>query len=98
MARKKELTTVADKLEQLEQLQAIHSKIDAIHILKGELPIEVADLEDEIAGTKKRVAKIDGEIEEAEQEIEHRKTLMKEAGNLITKYDKQLHNVKNNRE
>ena len=47
MARKKELTTVADKLEQLEELQAIHSKIDAIHILKGELPIEVADLEDE---------------------------------------------------
>ncbi|MDB5227999.1 MAG: zinc ribbon domain protein [Bacteroidota bacterium] len=98
MARKKELTTVADKLEQLEQLQAIHSKIDAIHILKGELPIEVADLEDEIAGTKKRVGKIQAEIDEAEEEIENRKTLMKEAQSLITKYDKQLHNVKNNRE
>ena len=58
MARKKELTTVADKLEQLEELQAIHSKIDAIHILKGELPIEVADLEDRLIqalGTKVRI-------------------------------------------
>ena len=98
MARKKELTTVADKLEHLEELQTIHSKIDAIHILKGELPIEVADLEDEIAGTEKRVAKINVEIEDAKEEIEHRKTLMKEAQSLITKYDKQLHNVKNNRE
>ena len=98
MARKKELTTVADKLEQLQELQAIHSKIDAIHILKGELPIEVADLEDEIAGTQKRVAKIQAEIEDAQAEIERRKELMKDAQGLITKYDKQLHNVKNNRE
>ena len=98
MARKKELTTVADKLEQLEELQAIHSKIDAIHILKGELPIEVADLEDEIAGTQKRVGKVQVEIDDAQEEIEHRKTLMKEAQTLITKYDKQLTNVKNNRE
>ncbi len=98
MAKKKELTSVADKLEQLEQLQAIHSKIDAIHILKGELPIEVADLEDEIAGTLKRVGKVQAEITEAEEEIENRKTLMKEAQGLIVKYDKQLLNVKNNRE
>ena len=98
MARKKELTTVADKLEQLEELQGIHSKIDAIHILKGELPIGVADLEDEIAGTQKRVAKVQAEIDDAQGEIEHRKTLMKEAQSLITKYDKQLHNVKNIRE
>ena len=98
MARKKELTTVADKLEQLDELQAIHSKIDQIQILKGELPIEVADLEDEIAGTKKRISKVNAEITDAQEETEHRKTLMKEAQTLITKYDKQLHNVKNNRE
>lgn len=98
MARKKELTTVADKLQHLEELQEIYSKIDAIHVLKGELPIEVKDLEDEIEGTNKRIAKVQTEIDDAQAEIEHRKTLMKEAQNLITKYDKQLHNVKNNRE
>ena len=98
MARKKELTTIADKLEQLDELQAIYSKIDEIHILKGELPIEVADLEDEIIGTKKRISKVQAEIDDAQEEIEHRKVLMKEAQALITKYDKQLHNVKNNRE
>ncbi|MCB0508307.1 MAG: C4-type zinc ribbon domain-containing protein [Chitinophagales bacterium] len=98
MARKKELTTIADKLEQLDELQAIYSKIDAIQILRGELPIEVADLEDEIEGTKKRLAKVQAEIDDAKAEIEHRKSLMKEAQALITKYDKQLHNVKNNRE
>ena len=89
MARKKELTTIADKLEQLDELQAIYSKIDEIHILKGELPIEVADLEDEIIGTKKRISKVQAEIDDAQEEIEHRKVLMKEAQALITKYDKQ---------
>lgn len=98
MARKKELTTVADKLAQLEQLQTIYSKVDAIRVLKGELPIEVADLEDEIEGTNKRIGKVQVEVDDAQAEIEHRKTLMKEAQSLITKYDKQLHNVKNNRE
>ena len=66
MARKKELTNISDKLEQLEQLQSIYSKIDAIRILKGELPIEVADLEDEIEGTKKRVGKVQSEISDAQ--------------------------------
>ncbi|MCB0824538.1 MAG: hypothetical protein KDC09_17710, partial [Bacteroidales bacterium] len=61
MAKKKELTGATDKLEQLAGLQAIHSKIDQIKVLKGELPIEVEDLENEISGLEKRIAKIGNE-------------------------------------
>lgn len=98
MSKKKELTGVSEKLDELGHLQAIHSKIDEIQILKGELPIEVADLEDEIAGMEKRLHKIEDEIKEAEEEVATRKANIKEATALITKYEKQLHNVKNNRE
>lgn len=98
MAKKKELTNVSDKLEQLEALQAIHSKIDEIRVLKGELPIEVADLEDEITGLERRVEKIDQQVEEAEENINTRKQGIKDANALIIKYEKQLNNVKNNRE
>jgi predicted nucleic acid-binding Zn-ribbon protein len=98
MAKKKELTGVAEKLEQLADLQTIHTKMDQIKILRGELPIEVADLEDEISGLEKRMVKIGAEIKEAEDTLTQRKQSIKDANNLITKYDKQLLNVKNNRE
>jgi predicted nucleic acid-binding Zn-ribbon protein len=98
MAKKKELTGVAEKLDQLAALQAIHSKIDQIKILKGELPIEVADLEDEISGLEKRIEKLGNDIKDANENIATRKQSIKDANALITKYDKQLTNVKNNRE
>lgn len=98
MAKKKELTGVSEKLEQLAALQAIHSKVDRIKTLKGELPMEVSDLEDEISGLEKRIAKTNNEIKDYDEEIINRRHAIKEANNIITKYDKQLSNVKNNRE
>lgn len=97
MATKKD-SIIADKLDQLSQLQSIHTKIDQIQILKGELPIEVADLEDEIAGMTIRLQKFEKEIESAREQIESRKNVIKEAQALITKYERQLDSVKNNRE
>lgn len=97
MASKKD-SAVANKLDQLSELQNIHSKIDQIQILKGELPIEVADLEDEIAGMNTRLHKIETEIESANELIATRRNTIKEAQTLITKYERQLDTVKNNRE
>lgn len=97
MASKKDLT-IANKLDQLAELQNIHSKIDQIQILKGELPIEVADLEDEVAGMNLRLQKISTDIEAANDVITTRRNTIKEAQSLITKYERQLDTVKNNRE
>lgn len=97
MAKTKELTT-ADKLEQLLNLQKIHSKIDHIHVLKGELPMEVADLEDEIAGLNLRIAKVNSDITNKEEEVSSRTNAIKDSKDIVIKYEKQLDNVKNNRE
>jgi predicted nucleic acid-binding Zn-ribbon protein len=97
MAKTKELT-IADKLDQLLNLQKIHSKIDQIHTLKGELPMEVSDLEDEIEGLKLRITKASADITNKEEEINSRKNAIKDAKDLVLKYEKQLDNVKNNRE
>lgn len=97
MASKKD-SAIANKLDQLSELQSIHSKIDQIQILKGELPIEVADLEDEIAGMNTRLQKIEKDIETAHEQIATRRNTIKEAQTLITKYERQLDTVKNNRE
>lgn len=97
MAKTKELT-IAEKLDQLLSLQKIHSKIDQIHILKGELPIEVSDLEDEIEGLKIRINKVNSDITHKEEEINSRKNAIKDSKDLVIKYEKQLDNVKNNRE
>ena len=93
----KELTASA-KLAQLYQLQLIDSKIDEIEILKGELPMEVSDLEDEIAGLQKRISRFDENISEIESEVSKHDANIKESEALIAKYEKQLDNVKNNRE
>ncbi|MCB0824536.1 MAG: hypothetical protein KDC09_17700, partial [Bacteroidales bacterium] len=61
MSKTAELT-IEDKLNQLHELQTIHSKLDKIQILRGELPMEVADLEDDIVGLETRIAKIKGDI------------------------------------
>jgi len=97
MAQVKEFS-VEEKLSSLVTLQKIESKLDEIHILKGELPMEVADLEDEIQGLHSRQTRIEEEINGITEFIEKKKEDIKEAQALIKKYEKQSDNVKNNRE
>jgi predicted nucleic acid-binding Zn-ribbon protein len=93
----KELT-VAEKLKQLYELQLIDSEIDQIEILKGELPMEVSDLEDDIVGLQTRIQKIEAQAEELEKGVNSEQAKIKEAETLIERYTKQMDNVKNNRE
>jgi len=97
MAKVKEIT-VEDKLRALYSLQVIDSKIDKIRIVRGELPLEVQDLEDEVAGLNKRITKIDEEIAELDQNISDKKNIIIDAESSIEKYKEQQNNVRNNRE
>lgn len=97
MAQVKEFS-VEEKLTSLVTLQKIESKLDEVHILKGELPMEVADLEDEIQGLHSRQTRIEEEINGITEFIEQKKEAIKEAQALTKKYEKQSSNVKNNRE
>lgn len=90
--------SVEEKLTDLMYLQKTESKLDQIHILKGELPIEVADLEDEIAGLTSRQTRIEEEINGINEFIEQKKAAIKESEELLKKYNKQSENVKNSRE
>jgi predicted nucleic acid-binding Zn-ribbon protein len=90
--------SVEEKLTSLVTLQKIESKLDEIRILKGELPMEVADLEDEITGLHSRKTRIEEEINGVTDFIQQRKDAIKEAEALVKKYEKQSSNVKNNRE
>ncbi len=90
--------SVQEKLASLVKLQKVDSKLDDIKILKGELPIEVSDLEDEIQGLNARKNRIEEEINGITEFIEKRKNDMKEAEEMINKYKKQSEDVKNNRE
>ena len=93
----KELTA-ADKLKNLHNLQLIDSKIDEIEVLKGELPIEVKDLEDEIEGLQTRINKLKDRIDDLQEEASKHKSNIQESTALIERYEKQMDNVKNNRE
>ncbi len=90
--------SVEEKLIAVLSLQKIDSKIDEIHTLKGELPMEVKDLEDEIAGLQTRINNIDSEIATINTFVDNKTEAKKEAQTLIKKYEKQQDNVKNNRE
>ncbi|GAB2700219.1 C4-type zinc ribbon domain-containing protein [Mucilaginibacter koreensis] len=90
--------TVEQKLKALYELQTIHTKIDRIRQVRGELPMEVADLEDDVAGLETRIQKIKNELDDLEDDIVTRKNLIKEAQANIKKYEGQLNDVKNNRE
>jgi predicted nucleic acid-binding Zn-ribbon protein len=90
--------SVEEKLSALVALQKVESKIDEIQILKGELPMEVSDLEDEIQGLHSRQVRIEEEINGIQEFINQKKNLIKEAEALIKKYEKQSENVKNSRE
>ena len=97
MAQVKEFS-VEEKLSALVTLQKIESKLDEIHILKGELPMEVADLEDEITGLHSRQTRIEEEINGITEFIEQKKEAIKGSPGIDKKYEKQSDNVKNNRE
>jgi predicted nucleic acid-binding Zn-ribbon protein len=97
MAQVKEFS-IEEKLSSLVRLQKIDCKLDEIQILKGELPMEVKDLEDEIEGLHSRQTRIEEEINGIQEFIEQKKEGIKEAQALIKKYEKQSDNVKNSRE
>ncbi len=90
--------SVEDKLKALFELQTLHTQIDKIRQTRGELPMEVADLEDEVAGLETRIQKIKADLDELEDSIVTRKNLIKEALAAAKKYETQLNDVKNNRE
>lgn len=90
--------TVAQRLGALEALQKIDSEMDEIKKVRGALPDEVADLEDEIAGYQTRVDKFNGEVSELEANIADHRTQIKNSEALIKKYEEQQMNVRNNRE
>ncbi len=96
-ATKKEVS-IAEKLDALYELQKIDSEIDRIRTVRGELPLEVQDLEDEIEGLETRIAKIQEEVKEVEVEVLDRKNATKDADLAIGKYKEQQKNVRNNRE
>ncbi len=90
--------TIEDKLRALYQLQLIDSQIDRIRITRGELPMEVIDLEDEIAGLQVRIQNYSEEATQLDDQIKTRKQTIKDAQALIKKYQTQQGAVKNNRE
>lgn len=90
--------TVEQKLKALFDLQTIHTKIDRIRTIRGELPMEVRDLEDDIAGLETRINKLKEEINELEDTIVSKKNAIKDSQAAIKRYEGQQTNVKNNRE
>ncbi len=97
MAKTKEIT-VEDKLRALYDLQIIDSRLDELTNTRGELPMEVEDLENDILGLEKRKEKLEGEIESLQNDIKAKKESNKNSIALINKYKKQQDNVRNNRE
>ncbi len=97
MATKTEVT-VEEKLRALYDLQLIDSRIDEIRSVRGELPLEVEDLEDEVAGMNTRLEKLNADLEVIEDLIKEKKNNIEESKTLIKKYSTQQDNVRNNRE
>jgi len=91
-------STIAQKLEAIHNLQKIDSRLDAIFKIRGALPEEVQDLEDEIIGYETRLSKFKTDINALEDEIKKHKDAIKESEKLIKKYQEQQMNVRNNRE
>ena len=102
MATKKDNTSadmsVEQKLKNLYSLQTKLSEIDEIKTLRGELPLEVQDLEDEIAGLLLRIQKYEDEIEHIKEDVARKQESIKEAQAMMARYQSQLDNVSNNRE
>ena len=98
MEKKESEISVESKLQTLYQLQATLSAIDEKRALRGELPLEVQDLEDEIAGLKTRIEHIEGDINDFQQAVAQKQGEIKEAEESVERYKKQLDEVRNNRE
>ncbi|WP_440881869.1 zinc ribbon domain-containing protein [Tenacibaculum sp. C7A-26P2] len=90
--------TVEEKLRALYDLQLIDSRIDEIRNVRGELPLEVEDLEDEVAGLNTRLSNLANDVTSLESDISAKKQAITEAKALISKYEEQQKNVRNNRE
>ncbi len=90
--------TVEEKLRALYNLQSVDTEIDKIRILRGELPLEVQDLEDEIAGLQTRLSNFEEEVKTLDESVAKKKGEIKESEALIAKYLEQQKNVRNNRE
>lgn len=90
--------TMDEKLRTLYQIQLKDTAIDKIHLQRGELPLEVQDMEDEVEGLKTRIANAEADIADIEKKQAELRHAIQEAGLLIEKYSKQQDNVKNNRE
>ena len=90
--------SVEDKLLALYKLQRVDSEIDKIRTLRGELPLEVQDLEDEIAGLETRINNLEDEVVKVQESVSNKKIEIQNAQSLIKKYEEQQMNVRNNRE
>ena len=97
MAKKKEIT-VEEKLRALYDLQLIDSRIDEIRSVRGELPLEVEDLKDDIAGLNTRLSNLSEDVENLETDISNKKLAIEESKSLMKKYQDQQKKVRNNRE
>ena len=97
MSKKKEVT-VEEKLRALYDLQLIDSRVDEIKSVRGELPLEIEDLEDEIVGLNKRLTNLDEDVANFKSEISAKKLVIEDAKTLVKKYAEQQKNVRNNRE
>ena len=89
---------IAEKLVELYRLQHLDSLVDRIRIQRGELPLEVQDLEDEVAGLETRLKKLQDELADVETQVTDRQNLIKDAKAQIKKYEGQQSKVRNNRE
>lgn len=90
--------SIEERLKALFELQRVDTEIDKIKILRGELPLEVQDLEDELAGLETRITNLEEEIKGLESAVSAKKTEISNANGLIKKYKEQQNNVRNNRE
>jgi len=91
-------STIAQKLDSLVKLQSYDSQLDEIKKVRGDLPIEVIDLENELVGFDTRITKFQQDITALKEEISEKKTRIKDADRLIKKYQEQQATVRNNRE
>ena len=96
--KKVNIIMVEDKLKALYQLQCVDSNIDNIRVVRGELPLEIQDLEDDISGLNTRIEKYNEELTALDDNLAASRLKKKDAKALIKKYDKQIANIKNNRE
>ncbi len=90
--------SIEDKLRALYELQSVVSEVDKIKTLRGELPLEVQDLEDEIVGLETRVNNFKQDVEDIERSISEKKEAITNSLAMIKKYEDQQMNVRNNRE